>query len=362
MAKSNAEVKVIDDAEKDESVAPVEYEISSYGADYDVFGLVRRLNKEEIFIPKFQRGYVWKEKEASRFIESLLLGLPVPGIFTAIDPLTNKMLVIDGQQRLRTLQFFHNGFFNPQPTEKKQKVFALTNVQKRFEGKTFVTLPEKERLKLENATIHTTIIRQEAPKNEDTSIYHIFERLNTGGQKLNQQEIRIAVYYGPLFELLKTLNGLPEWRDIFGKPSARLKDQELILRFLALHYWSDKYQKPFAEFLTKFAIAYRAPNAAFLKEAEGIFRNTVEVVGLLGKVAFRPEGTLNAAVFDSVMVGVASRIAHGPIKDRKSFLKAYIDLVTENDAYSAAVGRATSDETSVRTRIHEAKKAFAGVK
>jgi Protein of unknown function DUF262 len=362
MASANAEVRVLDESEKDESVASVQYEISSYGADYDVYGLVRRLNKEEIFIPKFQRGYVWKEKEASRFIESLLLGLPVPGIFTATDSLTNKMFVIDGQQRLRTLQFFLNGFFNPQQSDKKHRVFALSNVQDRFKGKTFQTLHEKDRIKLENTTIHTTIIKQESPKDDDTSIYHIFERLNTGGQKLNQQEIRVAAYYGPIFELLTRLNTSPNWRRIFGKTSARLKDQELILRFLALHYQSHKYEKPFSEFLTKFAIAHRNPPAAFTKEAEQLFEGTICVVTSLGKRAFRPEGTLNAAVFDSVMVGVAARVKKGPIKDNAGFARAYDYLVSKNPAYEAAVKRATSDEQSVRTRVEEATKAFLAVK
>ena len=86
---------------------------SSYGADYPVDGLVKRINAEDIYIPEFQRGYVWSLNQASRFIESLLLGLPVPGIFVAKDEETKKLLVIDGQQRLKSLQFFYNGMFRP---------------------------------------------------------------------------------------------------------------------------------------------------------------------------------------------------------------------------------------------------------
>ena len=91
---------------------PIQYEISSYGADYDVEGLVKRLERDDLLIPPFQRNYVWKLKEASRFIESLLLGLPVPGVFLVREQDSNKLLVIDGQQRLKTLQFFYNGIFN----------------------------------------------------------------------------------------------------------------------------------------------------------------------------------------------------------------------------------------------------------
>ena len=96
----------------DEEFYPVEYRITSYGADYDVDGLVKRLKAGDIEVPNFQRSYVWRILEASRFIESLLLGLPVPAIFLARDE-NEKLLVIDGQQRLRTLQYFYNGIWAP---------------------------------------------------------------------------------------------------------------------------------------------------------------------------------------------------------------------------------------------------------
>jgi len=105
--------EVVENVESDEEFYPVEYSISSYGADYPVDGLVKRIDAGSIYIPKFQRGYVWNIHRASRFIESLLLGLPVPAIFLSREQESNKMLVIDGQQRLRTLQFFYNGVFNP---------------------------------------------------------------------------------------------------------------------------------------------------------------------------------------------------------------------------------------------------------
>ena len=95
-----------------EEESPLKYSITSYGADYPVDGLVRRIGDGSIFIPTFQRGFIWSLREASRFIESLLLGLPVPGIFLSRDEDTKKLMVIDGQQRLRTLQYFYDGIFH----------------------------------------------------------------------------------------------------------------------------------------------------------------------------------------------------------------------------------------------------------
>lgn len=66
------------------------YTVSSYGADYSVDGIVKRLEKKQILVPSFQRSYVWDIKKASRFIESLILGLPVPGVFLSRDPYDKK--------------------------------------------------------------------------------------------------------------------------------------------------------------------------------------------------------------------------------------------------------------------------------
>ena len=103
------EIEVFDESENDQTVPAARYEITSFGADYDVDGLVKRIKRDDIFIPSFQRAYVWNIVEASRFVESLLLGLPVPGIFLAKEAETNKLSVIDGQQRLKSLEFVYEG-------------------------------------------------------------------------------------------------------------------------------------------------------------------------------------------------------------------------------------------------------------
>ncbi len=115
------EANSIDDADTDDTVVPEKYDITSFGADYDVEGLVRRLQRGDIFIPSFQHNYVWNQNLASRFIESLLLGLPIPGIFMAREAESNKLIVIDGQQRLRTLQFFMMAFSSRSKTITSKK-------------------------------------------------------------------------------------------------------------------------------------------------------------------------------------------------------------------------------------------------
>ena len=359
--EDGAPADVVDEAISDETVSPERYDISSFGADYDVDGLVRRINRGDVFIPDFQRDYVWRIPEASRFIESLLLGLPVPGIFLAREPESNKLLVIDGQQRLKTLQFFYSGVFDPKPDQKTHRIFALTKVQANFEGLTYEGLSESDRIKLDNSIIHATVVKQDSPQDDDTSIYHIFERLNNGGRKLTPQEIRTALYHGPLIDQIKLLNEHAAWRAIFGPKNARLKDQELVLRFLALYFDYEHYEKPMVEFLNKFATRHRVAETSFLDDAGAVFRKTIDVVwGAFGSEAFRPERSLNAAVFDSVMVGLGMRLKAGPIADKEGLHQAYSALFEDRE-YRVAVSQATSNEASVEVRITKATQAFANV-
>jgi uncharacterized protein with ParB-like and HNH nuclease domain len=346
---------VADEAENDETVPVERYDITSFGADYDVEGLVKRLNRGDVFIPPFQRDYVWTQKEASKFVESLLLGLPVPGVFMAREAETNKLLVIDGQQRLKSLQFFFNGFFNPRPGDKTKRVFKLTKVQAQFEGLAYETLTEQARVKLNDAIIHATIVKQESPEGDDTSIYYIFERLNYGGRKLTPQEIRVAIYHGPLIDTLGELNEDPRWREVYGPPSARLKDQELILRFFAFFVRYDQYRRPMTEFVNKFAGAYRRAKTEVLGEWKDLFRTFADA---LGRRAFRPENAINAAVFDSMMVGMAKRAQYGTVTDIDGVRRAYEELL-RNSQYNEAVSRSTADEKFVATRIDMATAAFA---
>lgn len=352
-------LEIIDEASADDVVVPDTYDIVSYGADYDVEGLVKRLTRKDIVVPEFQRSYVWNLSEASRFVESLLLGLPVPGVFLARQQETNRLLVIDGQQRLKTLQFFYEGYFNPKETDKSRRVFKLNKVQKKYEGATYQTLNDQDRVRLNDSVIHATVIKQESPPDDSTSIYHIFERLNNEGRKLTPQEMRTSLYYGDMIALVRELNENEQWRRIFGKKHQRLKDQEMILRFLALYFDGDQYQRPMEEFLTRFAKRHCQSNSHFQNECRRIFADTITLVWeSLRQAAFRPEGAINAAVMDSVMVGLAKRLASVPHPTPTAIRITYERLL-QDISYMQAVSRATSTESNVETRLSKSIAYFA---
>lgn len=347
---------IIDEASDADEEVPYKYAITSYGADYPVESLVQKLEKGNIFIPFFQRGYVWTHVEASRFVETLLLGLPVPGVFLSKEGESQKLLVIDGQQRLRTLQYFYDGILREGPA--KDKAFKLKNVQPQYEGKTYKTLPREDQLRLDDSIIHATIVKQDDPEEDESSIYHIFERLNTAGRQLYPQEIRNCIYFGEFNKLLKELNKNSKWRIIYGKESPRQKDLELILRFFAMLFYATQYKRPMKAFLNKYMAANRKLNMNSEDQLTHVFENTINVVAeALPMKAFKPERTLNAAVFDAVMTGIGSRLMTAPITDKHEVNRRYDELL-KDDTFVKYYKTATSDEESVRQRLRLSIEAF----
>jgi hypothetical protein len=357
----------IEDLDEALEVIPFTYSITAYGADYPVDGVVKRIQFADIIVPTFnweqgsgssivgfQREYVWPRPKADRFIESLLLGLPVPGVFLVRES-SGRFLVLDGHQRLYTLRAFYEGVINGIE-------YKLGDVQQRFIGKRYKDLDVEDRRRLDDSIIHATVIRQDEPSEDQSSIYVIFERLNTGGVNLQPQEIRVALYHGELVRVLRVLNEDVNWRLLFGNKSKRLKDMEMILRFLSFYYYSDKYRSPMKDFLNRYMAQNRDLTHQGEKEVVAIFTTTVAAIAEgIGPRAFRPVRAVNAAVIDSVMTGVAHRLASGPILKNGELQKNYEGLLN-NKAYRQSIETGTSQESNVATRLLEAKNAFASVK
>ena len=356
-ATEGQDTEIEDNLEKGpEEAIPFKYSITSYGADYPVDTLIKRIEDGAIYVPPFQRGYVWSLKTASRFVESLLLGLPVPGIFLSREEPTQKLLVIDGQQRLLTLKYFYDGIF-----AKSGREFALDDVESRFGGATYRSLDQEDRRRLDDSIIHATIVRQDEPSDEQSSIYHIFERLNTGGDHLVAQEIRAALYHGPFNDVLRALNAIPQWRDVYGRPSKRMRDQELILRFLALYFQADDYSPSMKGFLNAFMAKHRDLKELGERELSAAFSGAINAIDeAIGRTAFRPRRALNAAVFDAVMAGVARRLEQGQVSDSKGLAARYRELL-QNESFLSATETGTSHQDNVETRLDLATKAFADV-
>lgn len=343
---------VDDEAENDTVGAPAKHSITAYGADLSVESLCRMQESGEIIVPSFQRSFVWTLRQSSRFIESLLLDWPVPGIFLASDAESDKLLVIDGQQRLKSLLFFRQGVFD-HPNNREAVPFALTGVNPEFDGATYSDLCTRDKENLDSYLFHATVIGNSYPEKDDTSIYHIFERLNTGGVPLQPQEVRAALYHGKLMDAIREINQHPSWRKIYGDIDVHQKDQELILRFLAFAFPDNEYQSPLREYLNRFASDWRNPPDSVLEKYTSTFKRVSDLWwDALGDNAFRPNRKLNAAVFDSMAVGLAKRIGLYDSPYPTEIAKAYHELIQDPD-YLEAAKQWTSSESAVKMRLEK---------
>jgi hypothetical protein len=139
-----------------------------------------------------------------------------------------------------------------------------------------------------------------------------------------------------------------------------LKDEEMILRFMALYEWSDAYDRPMADFLNRFAQKNRHLTEKHLGDLLGLFKRSMDIIfKAAGEKAFRPERNFNAAVFDSVSYGVAKRVARDKSPSVESIKKSFSQLLSDK-AYLQATSRSTADKAFVERRLAAAAKAFAG--
>lgn len=377
-----------------------EESLRHFTADFDVAGIVRRLNNSNFRVPSFnpapetganyagfQRNYIWSKKQKDRFIESLLLGYPVPGIFLVEQP-GKDYLVLDGQQRLRTLQDFING-----TDTTTEKAFRLNHVSEEgpFHGKLFAELSEPDQNLLQNTFIQVTVVVPRVAGHLQ-GVYQLFERINSGGTNLQPQEIRIALYAGPRVDGIRAMNEDPNWRALFGNRHSRLKDTELILRYLALREvalryalvdwvrdaprdWLENlaepsalerqqvYKAPLNQFLNGYLEAL-GPEGTPSVESRRAFEKSCSALKPLGRAALRLDDSaqINAAHADAVLVGLSlSNFATTSEVDPATItadLSARLTLLESDDDYQKAVRESTSHLASVHKRLELATKAL----
>lgn len=348
-------IEALPEEEEDEASGSVSYQTNTFPADFTLEVLHQKWKNKDFEIPPFQRGYVWKQAQASKLIESFLLGLPVPPIFLFASKEDAVQLVVDGQQRMKTVFYFFDGTFG-EPAQDKKTVFRLKglNESSPFYNKTFEELSEKDQRRLKNCVLRSFIIQQLDPA-DDTSVYHVFERLNTGGTALSNQEVRNCVYRGPLNDLLRNLNMHECWRTLLGSPKAdsRQKDIELLLRFMALLDWHE-YQKPLKEFMSRSMKRLNKKSDAELHKLADLFVGTCKrTQEALGPKAFHITSGLNTAVYDSMMVGIANT----PGADADRIREMQKALLADTD-YKKNVRDATTDVEVVKKRMEAVVNAL----
>lgn len=372
---SVAEVSDVDDPDADvvdTDPTRAEEALRYFGADFDVDGLVRRLANGNFIIPTFeplaeaetegyegfQRGLVWKKKQMDRFVESVLLGYPVPGIFLVELP-SRRYLVLDGQQRLTTLHSFRHGTY---PVKGGVRKFSLRYVGNAYKTLTYADLPSELRLLFDNTFIQATIV---VPQGEagKKAVYALFERINSGGTNLRPQQIRVALFAGEAVNFVRELNSNPDWRDLFGTHTRDLKDHELILRAISLLETvrgPKTFRPPMARFLNDYLSTHSDTPPPDASEIRTEFTTACRLLNEVNPGSLKLGGRqVNAAHTDAVLVGLMVAIGEGVALDSTAVQNA-LDSLTHTEKYRKAVSESTSHADQVRARIRYSVAAFEG--
>jgi uncharacterized protein with ParB-like and HNH nuclease domain len=282
---------------EEEEISDVDIKLckfTTYGGDFIVRQLMDMLTEGEIETPKIQRHYVWTNKIASRFIESILLDIPIPSIFLAKSK-EEKFVIVDGLQRLTTLyKYIVEGTIDG-------VIFKLSeskDIRAEWRGKAFKELDTEDQRRLRNKLLHAIIVEQKEPENFD-GLFLIFERINTGGLQLNQQEIRNAIFQEPINIAINELNDDERWRRMFGtkSPHSRMRDNEMILRFLALDninlFNYNKESLNMVSLLNRFMESNKKCNETAIKSYKEKFLKVINTVAdLFGEEIFRTNKSL----------------------------------------------------------------------
>lgn len=314
--------------------------------------------------PDFQRHLVWDASKCSRLIESIFLKVPLPVIYLAeTDGL--KLEVIDGQQRLATVLAFLNG--GPLALEGTQWDGKLRGLKAMAElnGKTFSDLDDKQKDLVQETELRVITIQRDSDPDVK---FEVFRRLNTGAVMLNEMELRNCVYRGPFNELLKKESLNSTYRKLLGNKAAesRMKDVELVLRFVALYeIGASKYTGRMTRDLTKFMEINQNAHPKKLAEWSKVWAEHLEMtVSILGLNAFRryvlgeegkPDGRwetnkLNFSLFDAVMQSWQgyNRNQLAPYADAIADL--WIEIQTSPE-FEVTLAKATDNKKNVETRI-----------
>jgi hypothetical protein len=330
------------------SIPPEQRKLHTETYDFTVDTVVERLEEKSIFIPEFQRRYVWTDPQASRLVESLIIQCPIPVIYLNQE-VDERLSVIDGNQRLTSIKRF------------LRNEFALKGLTAypELEGNRFHEIDPRFQRHIRNRTLRCIVILKDTHPQVK---FDVFERLNTGAVKLTPQELRHGLYFGDLINLATHVAAETKFAAMLDiKDDKRMKAEELVLRFWALFENYETYRKPLAGFINAYAESWRTLPGNHGEFLKSLFANTLTSVNnLFGDLAFKIfdeadviESRFNSALYDAEMIAVAQLISEGKLKriSQKQARSGLVALMRSNDAFRKSISIATSDENQVKVRV-----------
>ncbi|MDR2381607.1 MAG: DUF262 domain-containing protein [Bifidobacteriaceae bacterium] len=281
--------------------------IDFFLTEYSVEILAQKVRDGEYVVPAYQREFTWEDRRKSRFIESLIMGLPIPFIFFWEMP-DGRLEIVDGSQRLRTIEEFIYGGFQLGDLD------PLTHLS----GFRFDDLPESRQRKIRNRSVRGIVLNEHA---DEAARLDMFERINTGSKTANNAEIRRGALAGPFLDLVTELAKAPLLASLAPMPAKAKKErgyEELVTRFFAYSDGLEDYRDRPSDFLFAYSKKMNAAFAADPRLADSYrarFNTVLEFVSRNFPIGFRKTEKSAAtprARFEAIAVGAERALAERP--------------------------------------------------
>jgi hypothetical protein len=341
-------------AAAEEQIVEQSKRIEFYLTEFSVELLASKMQNGDFEVPDYQREDTWEDWRKSRFIESLLMGLPIPFLFFWESPATGKLEIVDGSQRLRTIEAFLLGDF---ALGKLEEMTLLS-------GFRFKDLPESRQRKIKNRSIRGIVLNEHA---DEPARFDLFERINTGSKIANKAEVRRGALGGVFQKLVISLAQESLFVQLAPVSDKQLKErerEELVTRFFAYGDGLEGYRDRPSEFLFKYT---KKMNAHFKQHPEEVevyqqrFKDTIEFVSRNFPWGFRKTAKGKAAPrsrFEAIAIGSYMALQERPeianlsIQVEEWLTSEEFTKVTGADGANA-IGR-------LRTRIHFVRDRLLG--
>lgn len=356
---NDGEAEYDDDAKDGIYPLDIEDTIDIKDDKFSVFEYIRKVNDKKIVMnPDFQRNEVWSKEQKSQLIESTMLEIPIPAFYMKKDA-QGRLIVVDGLQRTLALRGFLNDEFPLTGLKALSKLNGLTcsEIRRNDNLSSLIT-------RVEDRQLFFYVISKNTPM---SIVYDIFNRINTGGTKLERQEIRNCIFIGNSTRLLKELSGEDVFKNAIdnGISGKRMKDREAALRCIAFTILDYKktYIRSMDDFLEQ---AMRRINKMSTVEVDDLKQKFLSIMGrtqrTYGDTNFRipsdyTRGQINIAVMETVYYVYYQKIEMGQAIDNNLMRQSFQTLLKDPD-YLDAVRNSTGSPSKVTTRFNLAKQIF----
>ena len=314
--------------------------------------------RDEIVIdPEFQRLFRWDDYQKTRFIESILIGIPIPPIFVAEDE-NGKWELVDGLQRISTIFSFF-GILKTIP-DKNNWILGKGDLVEDFENLARKDLPLKFQLNIKRASCRIEIIKWNSAFDMR---YELFNRLNTGGSDLTDQEIRNAIFRGVSKDFNSFIRKCSNSNDFINliQPTARQLEQlymdELVLRFCSLVDLPTELSQNISQHMTKY-MREAVKDSTKIEPLQTLFDDVLSILSPIGKDVFRGSNNVfSTSLYDCVMIGISNNTSKYK-ETRTDILIEKINELKNSDNFKKASGSKSGSKSRISKRIEVANEIF----